>query len=47
MVLLDYKHPSGFFAEFNVEALPEDTPTDHKNTYYQDAYQLLGAKNRI
>ena len=41
---LDYKHPSGFFAEFNVEALPEDTPTDHKNTYYQDTYQLLGAK---
>ena len=41
---LDYKHPIGFFAEVNVEALPTKTPTDHKNTYYQDPYELLGAK---
>jgi len=41
---LDYHHPVGFFAEVNVESLPEKTPIDHANTYYQEGYTLLGAK---
>ncbi len=41
---LDYRHPVGFFAEVNAESLPEKTPIDHANTYYQEGYTLLGAK---
>lgn len=39
---LEYKHPIGFFANLNLEWLPEDAPTDHQNTVYQDSYHLLG-----
>ncbi|MXV39094.1 TonB-dependent receptor [Flavobacteriaceae bacterium Ap0902] len=41
---LDYRMPQGLFANINFEYLPEDTPTDHQNTIYQDAYNLWGAK---
>ncbi|MGI9526531.1 MAG: TonB-dependent receptor family protein [Weeksellaceae bacterium] len=41
---LDYKIPNGFFANLNFEYLPVDTPTDHQNTIYQNAYNLWGAK---
>ena len=43
-IALDYKHPSGFFAEANIESIWKKTPTDHQNTLYQDPYQILGAK---
>lgn len=39
---LGYKPQNGLFLELNTEWLPEDTPTDHQNTIYQQAYQLLG-----
>ena len=41
---LTYKHPSGVFAEVNLESLPQKTPIDHKNTLYQDPYSLVGAR---
>ena len=33
-----------FFAEVNLESLPQKTPIDHKNTLYQDPYSLVGAR---
>ncbi|MFV0571252.1 MAG: TonB-dependent receptor domain-containing protein [Xanthomarina gelatinilytica] len=39
---LEYTHPNGIFVALNTEWLPEDTPTDHQNTIYQQAYQLFG-----
>ncbi|QHN65607.1 TonB-dependent receptor [Bergeyella cardium] len=43
-VALDYKHPIGVFAEVNAESIWTKTPTDHRNTVYQDPYTLIGAK---
>lgn len=39
---LIYEHPQGFYAGPNVLWLPDDTPTDHANTVFQDSYALLG-----
>ncbi len=41
---LTYKNPNGIFVDFNTEWLPEKSPTDHRNTLYQKAYQLFGVK---
>jgi len=41
---LEYNHPSGFFVNLNLEWLPEDTPTDHQNTLFQDGYALWGTR---
>ena len=39
---LEYTYTNGAFVALNTEWLPEDTPTDHQNTIYQQAYQLFG-----
>lgn len=39
---LGYRPQNGLFMELNTEWLPENTPTDHQNTIYQQAYQLFG-----
>lgn len=39
---LSYKYPQGIFVALNTEWMPNDTPTDHQNTIFQKAYQLLG-----
>lgn len=39
---LGYQPQNGLFVELNTEWLSEDTLTDHQNTIYQQAYQLLG-----
>ncbi|MDN3519461.1 TonB-dependent receptor [Aquisalimonas lutea] len=37
---LRYSHPTGAYLEPGVVWLPEDTPTDHANTVFQDDYAL-------
>lgn len=39
---IGYMPLNGLFVELNTEWLPEDTPTDHQNTVFQQAYPLLG-----
>lgn len=43
-IALNYKHPIGLSAELNLESLWSKTPTDNRNTVYQDPYHLIGAK---
>ncbi|NGP86718.1 TonB-dependent receptor [Fodinibius halophilus] len=39
---MEYRHPTGAFLNVNVEWLPVDTPTDHRNTVKQQSYALWG-----
>lgn len=41
---LEYRHPTGFGANFNIESLPEKTPIAHNNDIYQKPYTLLNAR---
>ena len=41
---LKFNHQSGLFVNLNLEWLPDDTPTDHQNTLYQDSYELWGTR---
>ncbi|MEM8928497.1 MAG: TonB-dependent receptor [Bacteroidota bacterium] len=39
---IGYRPVNDLFLELNTEWLPEDTPTDHQNTVFQQSYQLFG-----
>ncbi|MCO5248419.1 MAG: TonB-dependent receptor [Chitinophagales bacterium] len=41
---VEYSHPVGLTANFNIESLPVKTPIDHRNELFQDPYTLYNFK---